>query len=108
MRKIHIDNLFKQTRSYLSSGTIYTEISPKLMTALGERGWGNNHQHPDHKFVFFYHKQDKKILSFDKDDGFIEHSGCSYEKIEVIGLDTPPEPISKPRPFNRWDYIDLD
>lgn len=106
MRQIHINDLLKHSEDINLSGTIYTEISPELMAALVKQGWIDRAQRPDHKFVFFYYRQGKKILSFDRDDGFIAVSESRYEKIEVIGYNKKIE--SKIKPYNRFDYVDLD
>lgn len=108
MRQIHIDEITTHAPSWPRDGTICTRATHKLVAALTERGWlnrmGNELKVIESYFLYvFYRDKTATVIHENWLNGFPHY--CEVEIVIDKELEKPSEP---PRPFNRWDYVDLD
>lgn len=107
MRKIHIDEIEKHAPPWESMGKIYSKITQELIDELKDRGWTRPFDeqgveslvnHVKNCVIIFY--KGKRLTRGTKEWA----RDNEYTEVEIVGLSSKTET----KPFNRWDYVDLD
>lgn len=105
MKKIHIDDIGRHSPYWEDHGVIYSRITEKLIDELKDRGWTRPMDkergmdklanYISDGVIIFY--KGKKLTCASR--VFVSDSNI-WTEVEII--------YSSLKPFNRFDYVDLD